>query len=257
MNMPIKTIIADDDPLARDNVEVLLRDEPDFEVVARCVDGPSALEAVRTLHPDLVFLDVEMPGIPGNVLAQQWDHAKASVIFVTAHDRFAVEAFTLGAVDYLCKPFSRARFTAALSKAKARAATKRETFLPSMATTGAKGDEPLPASNAESWKGRMLFRCDGEIHVISPADILWIKAEGDYVRLHTADRGRLIRTALTRVLSRLDATHFVRIHRSVVINLHHVKKLMTAPYGEYMVEMHNGARLKVSRTYVPELRGLF
>lgn len=269
MNAPtatIRTMIVDDEVLVRQNVEALLRNDPDITVVAQCNNGAQAVEAVKQHRPDLLFLDVQMPGMTGfDVLARLPAALVPEVVFVTAYDHFALQAFEVQAVDYLLKPFNRARFADALARAKSavRHHDKRDFSrrLDEVMSALQKLREAAPADGAvppvqksREGDGRLFIRCDGEIHVMAPEDILWIESDGDYVRLHVADKSRFVRMSLHRMMEKLDPAHFVRIHRSTIVNLRHMRKASPALYGEYTVELTNGTKLKVSRTFVHDLK---
>lgn len=258
-------MIVDDEVLARQNVEALLRPDPDIVIVAQCNNGPQAIEAIKQHQPDLLFLDVQMPGMTGFEVLKKLPAAMTpQVIFVTAYDHFALQAFEVQAVDYLLKPFNRARFAEALTRAKGavRSQDKRDfskRLDEVMAAlqklrAGAPADGPVAATKPRESDGRLFIRCDGEIHMMAPEDILWIESDGDYVRLHLGDKSRFVRMSLLKMMEKLDPAHFVRIHRSTIINLRHMKKASAALYGEYTVELTNGARLKVSRTFVHDLK---
>jgi len=258
----VRTLIVDDEVLARENIEVLLRDDPEIRIVAQCSDGLQAAEAIRQHRPDLLFLDVQMPGMTGfEVLAKLPAALLPQVVFVTAYDHFALQAFEVHAVDYVLKPFNRARFAGALLRAKtAVRARDRQSLARRLEEVMAalqqmrEGAALLPAAKAREGDGRLFIRCDGEIHVMAPADIQWIESDGDYVRLHLTDKSRFVRMSLHRMLAKLDPVHFVRIHRSTIVNLQHMRKTSPALYGEYTVELTNGTRLKVSRTFVHDLK---
>lgn len=259
----IRTMIVDDEVLARQNVEALLRHDPDIVLVAQCNNGSQAVEAIKQHQPDLLFLDVQMPGMTGfEVLAKLPPALLPQVVFVTAYDHFALQAFEVQAVDYLLKPFNRARFAEALVRAKGavRSQDKRDFArrLDEVMSALQKLREGAPADGTAAkpreGDGRLFIRCDGEIHVMAPEDILWIESDGDYVRLHVSDKSRFVRMSLHRMMERLDPAHFVRIHRSTIVNLRHMKKASPALYGEYTVELTNGAKLKVSRTFVHDLK---
>ncbi|AOS43783.1 Sensory transduction protein LytR [Lacunisphaera limnophila] len=261
----IRTLIVDDEVLARQNVEALLRSDPDISVVAQAGNGLQAVEAIREHRPDLVFLDVQMPGISGfEVLARLPATLMPQVVFVTAHDQFALQAFEVHAVDYVLKPFNRARFAAALGRAKAavRSLDREElarrlsdimVALQRLKASGAT-EEGIATARPREEDQRLFIRCDGEIHMLAPGDILWIESDGDYVRLHSTDKSRFVRMSLQKMMERLDPKHFVRIHRSTIVNLRHMKKAGPALYGEYSVELSNGMKLRVSRTFVHELK---
>ena len=261
----IRTMIVDDEVLARQNVEALLRHDPDIAIVAQCNNGTQAVEAIKQQLPDLLFLDVQMPGMTGfEVLAKLPAAMMPQVVFVTAYDHFALQAFEVQAVDYLLKPFNRARFADALARAKSavRNHDKRDfskrldevmSALPKL-REGAPAEGAVTAAKPREGDGRLFIRCDGEIHVMAPEDILWIESDGDYVRLHVSDKSRFVRMSLHKMMEKLDPAHFVRIHRSTIVNLRHMRKASPALYGEYTVELTNGAKLKVSRTFVHDLK---
>ncbi|HVU18067.1 MAG TPA: LytTR family DNA-binding domain-containing protein [Candidatus Didemnitutus sp.] len=270
---PIKVVIVDDETLARENIEALIQDDPEVTIVGQCANGQEAIDAVRRQRTDLVFLDVQMPGLDGfEVLSRLKSEPRPHVVFITAYDQYAIKAFDVNAMDYLLKPFSRQRFATALAKAKAMVRSKEHERLNERidviintlqelrgTPSGAAATETPPASppadsDAATWSGRLLFRSDGEIHVLSPEEIRWIESEGDYVKIHAGPKTKLVRMALVKIMQKLDPAHFVRIHRSTIVNLTHVRKVSPALYGEYTVELAEGARLKVSRTYVHELK---
>jgi len=266
---PIKTMIVDDEILARENIEALIQDDPDVSIVGRCTNGEQAVEALRRQKPDLLFLDVQMPGCDGfEVLARVRPDERPHVVFITAYDQYAIRAFEVNAVDYLLKPFSRQRFAAALARAKTAVRGQQQgrlkermdailNTLQEMRGTLPATDSARPAvpeGEASGWSGRLLFRSDGEIHVLSPEEIRWIESEGDYVKVHAGPKTKLVRMALVRILKKLDPAQFVRVHRSTIVNLGHVRKVSPALYGEYTVELADGTKLKVSRTYVHALK---
>jgi two-component system LytT family response regulator len=256
----IRTLIVDDEVLARENVEALLKSDLEIQIIAQCGTGAQAVEAIKQHQPDLLFLDVQMPGMTGfDVLAKLPAKLMPHVVFVTAYDHFALQAFEVQAVDYLLKPFNRARFAEALTRAKAAVrdhdrqglARRLDEVMAAMQRLRADAEA---APKSREGDGRLFIRCDGEIHVMAPEDILWIESDGDYVRLHSTDKSRFVRMSLHRMLEKLDPAHFVRIHRSTIVNLRHMKKASPALYGEYTVELTNGAKLKVSRTFVHDLK---
>lgn len=261
----IRVLIVDDEVLARQNVEALLRGDPDVQVVGQCSTGAQAVEAIRTLEPELVFLDVQMPGMSGfEVLAKLPPALIPRIVFVTAHDQFALQAFEVHAVDYVLKPFNRTRFAAALTRAKTAVrsqdreelARRLDDIMKALQRLKAAGatEEGIASARAPEEDQRLFIRCDGEIHMLAPGDILWIESDGDYVRLHSTDKSRYVRMSLQKIMERLDQRHFVRIHRSTIVNLRHMRKAGPALYGEYSVELTNGTKLRVSRTFVHELK---
>jgi len=258
----IRTMIVDDEVLARENVEALLQDDPEIQIVAQCNNGTQAVEAIKQHRPELLFLDVQMPGMTGfDVLAKLPAARLPQVVFVTAYDHFALQAFDVQAVDYVLKPFNRARFAEALARAKAAVRdhdrqnlSRRLDEVMGALQRLREGTETTPTAKPRENDGRLFIRCDGEIHVMAPADILWIESDGDYVRLHVTDKSRFVRMSLLKMMEKLDPAHFVRIHRSTIVNLKHMRKASPALYGEYTVELTNGAKLKVSRTFVHDLK---
>ncbi|MBX3736932.1 MAG: response regulator transcription factor [Candidatus Didemnitutus sp.] len=270
----IKTVIVDDEPLARDDLAGLLHADPEIEVVACCSDGDQALHAVRAHAPDLLFLDVQMPGLTGfDVLTELGAGARPHVVFVTAYSEYALRAFDVGAVDYVSKPFTRKRLADTLQRAKAvvRGGEQQriwehiddivQQIQKLRAATGVAAapvgapQPPAPAAEDETDRdGRLLFRSDGEIHVCAPADIRWVETVGDYVKIHLVEKSRLVRMTMLHLMEKLGPRNFVRIHRSTAVNLAHVRKVTPTQYGEYQVELNDGTKLKVSRTYMPALR---
>jgi two-component system, LytTR family, response regulator len=269
MNTPtatIRTMIVDDEVLARQNVEALLRSDSEVSVVAQCGNGTQAIEAIKQHLPELLFLDIQMPGMTGfELLAKLPFAALPQVVFVTAYDHFALQAFDVHAVDYVLKPFNRARFSEALLRAKTAVrnhdrrdlARRLDEVMAALQKLkdGSAGTDVAPAApKPRENDGRLFIRCDGEIHVMSPEEILWIESDGDYVRLHVADKSRFVRMSLHKMMEKLDPLHFVRIHRSTIVNLKHMRKASPALYGEYTVELTTGTKLKVSRTFVHDLK---
>jgi two-component system LytT family response regulator len=261
----IRTMIVDDEVLARENVIALLRDDPEIQIVAQSSNGTQAVAAVIQHQPELLFLDVQMPGMTGlEVLGKLPTAALPQVVFVTAYDHFALEAFEIQAVDYLLKPFSRARFATALARAKASVRLRdREAFARRLddimaslgrLKAGAEPTPPLAVRSSPEEEERLFIRCDGEIIAISPDEIFWVESDGDYVRLHLADKARFVRMPLLKMMAKLPSARFVQIHRSTVMNLRHMRKASTAPFGEYSVELTNGVKLKVTRTFVHSLK---
>ncbi len=272
----IKTLIVDDEALAREDLAVLVGQNPEIEIVACCSDGEQALEHLRREAIDLLFLDVQMPGLTGFDVLGRLGRRPPHVVFVTAHAEHALRAFDVGAIDYLSKPFTRARLRGTLERAKERLrrddhhelSSQIEAVLQELSRLRALQGEPESAAGADvavdsspdpdsdsaEWGERFLFRSDGELHVCSPAEIRWAEAVGDYVKLHLGERSRLVRMTMLALMQKLERHQFVRIHRSLAVNLRHVRKVSPALYGEYTVELHDGTRLKVSRTYMPVLR---
>ena len=269
----IKALVVDDESLAREDLATLLRADADIEVVACCADGDAALAELQRQPVELLFLDIQMPGLTGfDVLTRIPAAQRPHVIFVTAYDEFAIRAFEIGAVDYLSKPFTRKRLKETLQRAKTllRQDTRQELLsridgvmaelqrLRSLSdpqgARAATAAAPAPAPAEAQSDGRLLFRSDGELHVCLPADIRWVETVGDYVKIHLPDKARLVRMTMLNLLTKLNSRQFVRIHRSTTVNLAHIRKVVPSQYGEYIVELHDGTKLKVSRTYMTDLR---
>lgn len=246
----LRVLIVDDEPLARDRVRAFLRLQENVELIGECGSGPEAIEAIGRDRPDIVFLDVQMPGCDGlKVVADLPAKDRPAIVFVTAHDRFAVEAFAVNAVDYLLKPFDQERFNAALNRAAAHIEAQRAgdlgTRLESMLA-----DATAPARKPE----RLTVKADGRVVFVRPAEIIWVEAADNYVVMHLADGERLmLRETLSALEERLGTTSFARVNRSAVVHLDQVKELQPTFHGDYVVVLRNGTKLPLSRS----LRGRF
>ena len=283
----IRTLIVDDEALARRRLRRLLADEPDVRIVAECPSGRAAVEALREHEIDLVFLDVQMPGMDGfGVIEAVGAEAMPIVVFVTAYDEYALKAFEVHAVDYLLKPESEARLRAALrrvrrllgDRATAEAGRRLRTLLaevldqnasplpqaagagaasPAAATVASPSAAPSPAPAAESpprYVDRIPVKRGGRIFFVRVADVDWFEAEDNYVRLHTASGKHLVRETMSAIEDALDPGRFARVHRSVVVNLERVRELQPWFGGDYVLILHDGTRLKLSRTYRDQVR---
>jgi two-component system LytT family response regulator len=248
----IRTVIVDDEPLAREGVRLRLEREPDFDVVGEAGDGPAAVAAIRSLAPELVFLDVQMPGLSGfDVLEQVGEVCVPMVVFVTAHDAHALQAFDVHALDYLLKPFTEARFQATLARvrnemtgvddfaARRRLAALLDTRQVPPAATAADAP-PLH---------RFTVRDRDRIRIVPAHEVEAITAAGNYVELVTPGGTHLVRQTLADVEARLDPTRFARIHRSTIINLAEVREIHPDPHGDAEVVLASGAVYRVSRAY--------
>jgi two-component system, LytTR family, response regulator len=226
---PIRALVVDDEPLARRNLIVLLRRDPDIGPIVECGSGAEAIEAIRSWKPDLVFLDVQMPECDGfDVLELLGGDLPQTVIFVTAYDTYALKAFEAGALDYLLKPFDDARFGRALARAKDRIAR-----------------DALPPGPAR----RLVVKSPGQVLFVEVASIDWIEAAGYYACLHVGKDTHVIRRALADLERDLGEDRFLRIHRSTIVNRHRVRGLELQSAGEYEVVLESGVRLRLSRRY--------
>jgi two-component system LytT family response regulator len=243
--MTLRSLIVDDEPLARRRLKTLLRAEPQVEVVGEAEDGDAAVDAIRKLRPDLVFLDVQMPGLDGfGVLDQVGLDRVPAVIFVTAYDRYALQAFDAHAVDYLLKPFDRARLREAIARA-VKLSDSDELLQRVYSLLARAAKRPLR---------RVLVRSAGRIHFVSTSEIDWIEAAGHYVTLHAGRQAHLLRETMAALAARLDADRFVRVGRGTIVNLDAVRELQPASHGDLDVVLRNGTRLRASRRYARELR---
>jgi two-component system LytT family response regulator len=248
----IRALIVDDEPLARRGVRQLLAAYPDVRVAAECRNGTEALTALASREVDLVFLDVQMPGLDGlSVIRLHGLERMPQTVFVTAHDAYAVEAFETQALDYLVKPLSEARFRATMTRVRERlrlaGAAERAARL--SALLGAAGKEERPRT-----AGRIAVTQDGCTRLISPDDIEWIVADDYYVRIRAAGREYRLRETLSSLEARLDPGLFRRVHRAVMVRLDLVRELAALPGGEAVVRLKDGTELPVSRRRLRETR---
>lgn len=232
---PLRALVVDDEALARRNVTVLLRDDPDIGSIEECGSGAEAIEAIRAWKPDLVFLDVQMPECGGfDVLELLGADLPRVVIFVTAYDEYALRAFEAGALDYLLKPFDDARFGRALSRAKDKLAH----YAPL---------QPPPAR-------RLVVRSPGQLLFLNVADIDWIEAASYYACLHVGADTHIIRRTLSELERDLGEGEFIRIHRSIIVNLERIQGLALQSGGEYEVVLKSNVRLRLSRRFRKRLQ---
>ncbi|HEU0079894.1 MAG TPA: LytTR family DNA-binding domain-containing protein, partial [Longimicrobiaceae bacterium] len=236
----------------------LLREEPDAEVVGSAGTGDEAVDAVRTLSPDLLLLDVQMPGRDGfGVLDALGADRMPYVVFVTAYDRYALRAFEVHALDYLLKPFDAGRFHRAFARARAQI-RRRETrehrrrligLLGDLALRGDAADEPAAAAEAPPAVERLLVRAEGRILFLRTDEIDWVGAQGNYAELHVGAEAYLIRETMGELEARLDPRRFLRVHRSTIVNLDRVRELRPWFGGDYRVSLLDGTELHLSRLY--------
>jgi two-component system LytT family response regulator len=265
---PIRVLIVDDEPLARQRVEDLLRAEDSVEIVASVDNGTAAVDAVRSLQPDLVFLDVQMPGKTGlDVVREVGPDDMPATIFVTAYDRYALQAFDLAALDYLVKPFDDERFEQAFRRARRHVELEemgelRERLLavldsgPRSGASGGDGQQTSAAPAAQAgapYLERIAVEMRGKVRVVPVAQIEYITASGPYVELHTSERAFLIREAIHTLEQRLDPNRFLRIHRSIIVRVDLIDTFHRGAGGDYEVQLKSGVRLRVSRSRREEL----
>jgi two-component system LytT family response regulator len=245
----IRTVLADDEVLARQKVRQLLKEIPEVEIVGECATACETIELVRLTDPDLLFLDVCMPDMDGfdavSALSSNPGGKLPHIVFVTANDKWAVRAFEFHALDYLLKPFTAERLQAAVQRA-------RDCHVSSKDQVG----HNMVGSGGERYTTRMIFKSRGRILFLPVDDIRWIEAEENYVRLHTSDQSHLLRETISRLERRLDPRSFLRVHRSSIVNLHYVKEVKNEVDGDATVVMISGERIAMSRSYRSRIQRL-
>jgi two-component system LytT family response regulator len=246
----IRTVIADDQPMARERLASLLAEQHDVELVAACASGAEAVTAIESHRPDLVFLDLQMPELDGfGVISAVGPERMPSVVFVTAYDEFALRAFEVHALDYLLKPFGRQRFEQALDRARQHLARARAGDLAAQLLAlvqDARVHRPSPE--------RIVVRSGARVLFVDISHIDWIEAEGNYVRLHVGAESHLIRETMAAMEQRLGAEVFARIHRSRIVHVGRVKELRVTASGDYEAVLRDGTALGVSRMYRDKLQ---
>ncbi len=242
--MSVRAVIVDDEPLARDLIREYLQEYPEIRVVAECSNGRQAIEAINTHAPDLVFLDVQMPGLGGFDVLEALDYPPY-IIFSTAHDDFALQAFETGAVDYLLKPYNRGRFRKAVERVLEQHRLRQDPSERLAALLEARQTPHL----------EQLFVRDGDkIVPVRAGDILWVEAAGDYSKLYTEARSYLCNLGIGALEARLDPARFARVHRSALIALSALEHLLSDGEGGYVATLRNRAQVRVSRSYAPKIR---
>jgi two-component system, LytTR family, response regulator len=240
VNLPrpqkIRALIVDDEPLARSNLKVLLQQDTDVESLQECGSGAEAVAQIRATQPDLVFLDVQMPECGGFDVLEilKADDSLPVIVFVTAHDEYALRAFDAGALDYLLKPFDDSRFQLAMQRAKEKIAAR----------------EPLPPQEMR----RLEVRSAGQVAYVHIPDIDWVEAADYYACLHVGVKSYLLRKSMAELERELDAHIFCRIHRSAIVNLRKVRKLQVDAAGQYEVILDGGQKLRLSRRFRKDLQ---
>lgn len=239
----IRTLVVEDQPIARDRLVELLQSETDVELVGVAGSGADAVDAIRRLAPDLVFLDLQIPELDGFGVIAEVGRGMPLTIFVTAYDEYALRAFDVHAFDYLLKPFGRERFEQALERARRHLERQRAGELASRLMALVEDVRP-----ARSRPERLMVRSGARVVFVDVEQVDWVEAEGNYVRLHTAADSHLVRDTMLAMERRLGP-QFVRIHRSRIVNRARVRELRLAPSGEYEAVLHNEMRLGVGRNY--------
>lgn len=254
--MSLRVVIVDDEDLSRHGIRTRLKRSSDVEIVAECRNGSQAVTSIRDCNPDLVFLDVQMPGKSGlEVVENIGGDVFPYVIFVTAHDKYAIRAFEINALDYLLKPIDDERFDIALQRAREALTRDRNCDLGQRlaAVLGEIGSK----SPSSPMAGRIVIRSAGRVVFVETADIDWVEAAGDYVTLHAGKQSWLVRETITEMERKLHPRGFIRIHRSAIVNTDRIGEMRSLDNGESRLILRNGTELKLSRTHRPQLQRIF
>jgi two-component system LytT family response regulator len=246
--MSITAIIVDDEQLARELILEYLENFPEIEVIDQCDNGEEAIHKINELHPDILFLDVQMPGCNGFEVLENLNKVPL-IIFSTAHSQYALKAFEVSAVDYLLKPYSEERFNRAVVSAM-----KKDHRYEEMSDKIISLMNMVQQSQNQSPLKRLFVKLNDRVVPVDVSTIEWLEAQDDYTRLHTHDRSYLVGQTLTNILAMLDPGLFFRIHRSSVVNLHYIKEIVKSFKGNYQVHMASGAKLPVGRTRLKQLK---
>lgn len=243
--MSLRVVIVDDEPLARERIRSLLGSEPDVEIVGECADGPAAVEAVTRTQPDLIFLDVQMPGMSGfDVLHELNGTRLPLVIFVTAYDRHALKAFEVHALDYLLKPFKRARFFETVKRAREVLAGKEAAEISRKLLALVSQNRPEPEHLT-----RLAIKTGERVVLVKADAVDYMEAAGNYVVVHAGKENHVMRETLTALEQKLNPRRFLRISRSTLVNVERVKELQPLFKGEHVVVLVDGTRLTMTRGY--------
>lgn len=247
----IKTLIVDDEPLARRNLRLLLERDPQIEILGECRNGKEAVKAIETSRPDLIFLDIQMPEMDGfDVLEHVGAEFIQAIIFVTAFDQYALKAFSVHALDYLLKPYDDERFTQALQRAKSQIETREITKVSKrlLALLEERESQKELSTGQKPYLTRLMVKLASRVVLLKVDEIDWIEADGNYAKLHVDKKAHLLREKMHDLESQLDPQKFVRIHRSIIVNLERIKELHPHFNGDYIVVLEDGRQLKLSRS---------
>lgn len=245
----LRVLLVDDEPLVRSGLRALLEQQRDVVIAAEARNGPEAVDSIRAHAPDVVFLDVQMPGMDGfAVLAELEADRRPLVVFVTAFDQYAIRAFDVHAVDYLLKPFDETRLRTAVERVRSRSAATR-------ADDARRLEALLDDLRRQSrYADRLLLKHDGDMVVVLTEDIDWIEAADNYVKVHARTGRYMVREPIKSLESKLDPRRFARSHRSAIVNLQRVRSLQPMAAGEYVITLNSGTRLTLSRGYRDSFR---
>lgn len=249
MTAKIKTLIVDDEPLARRNLRVLLEQDGQIEIVDECRNGHEAVKAINTHSPDLIFLDIQMPEMDGfDVLARVGPEQIQAIIFVTAFDQYALKAFEVHALDYLLKPFDDERFARALERAKSQISASEIDKLSQRLLALLEDRKSERKGTDESYLTRLMIKTSTRMMLLKVDEIDFIEADGNYAKLHAGRKTHLLREKMNDLEGRLDPARFVRIHRSIIVNLDRIKEMQPHFNGDYIVVLDDGRQLRLSRS---------
>jgi two-component system LytT family response regulator len=247
----IKTLIVDDEPLARRNLRLLLEKDPQIEIIDECRNGQEAVNAVQSFSPDLIFLDIQMPEMDGfDVLEKVGAQQIHAIIFVTAFDQYALKAFEVHALDYLLKPFDDARFQKALTQAKLQIEQREIDKLSKklLALLEDRENNREHRAQEKSYLTRLMIKLTNRVILLNVNEIDWIEADGNYAKLHVGRKSHMLREKMNDLESQLDPQRFVRVHRSIIVNLNRIKELYPHFNGDYIIVLEDGTQLKLSRS---------
>lgn len=237
----IRALVVDDEELSRDRIISFLKDDKDFAVIGECSSGIEALDKINSIKPDMVFLDIQMPGMNGIDVLQGIETPLPQIIFVTAYDEYAIKAFELNAVDYLLKPYSRERFKKTIEKVKQNI------------SSAGFGDKVLKLisdmQKKEKYLTRFVIKSSGTFSFIPVEEVNYIEAEGNYIKIRTGQGSHMVRETITRTNEKLNPDIFVRIHRSIIVNMNCIKQMQTHFNGEYIIVLKDNTKLKSGRNY--------
>lgn len=254
--MAIRTVIVDDEPLARAGVRTYLERQPDIELIGEANDGPSAVKAITTLKPDLVFLDVQMPGFSGlETLKRVGSKHLPSVIFVTAFDRYAVQAFEFNAVDFLLKPLNIKRFHEALRRARLDLSedtalrSRHQRVMDALDHHERQIAHTNGSPTGPTYVARIAVKHRERFVILRVTDVDWIESAANYAQLHAGDSTYLLRTTLGALEEKLDPRLFVRTHRTLIVNVDRVREVTPSEHGDFTIRLENATELRMSRSY--------
>jgi len=261
---PLRAIVVDDEKLARRGLSLRLAEFPQIEVIAECANGHEALEVIGAESPDLVFLDIQMPGMDGFALVcELQSDSMPLIIFVTAFDQYAIDAFKVHAVDYILKPIDAERLEEAVERAVIRhsqesAGTKESLMALVSGRNDASSAKELMSNDTggKTWPDRLTIKDGNEYQFIRIADIQWVDAAGDYMCVHAAGKTHIMRTTMKRLENSLNPDTFIRVHRSSIVNTNAIASAASHLNGEYVLTLDGGAKLKVSRSCRDKIKSL-